>query len=74
MRLQELNACRSDVDIPFSKVGMCKHKQIYNVRETEGYTAQQYREETHSFPDVMPAVNFDTLHDVLLKACNIEEF
>ena len=52
---------------------MEQYKQINDVRKTERNTRKQNREETHSFLDVMKSINIDTLHDALLKACNVEK-
>ena len=52
---------------------MEQYKQINDVGKTEWDTREQNREETHSFLDVMKSVNIDTLHDALLKACNVEK-
>ena len=71
--IEKLNSCRSNVDIPFSKVGVGQHKQIDDVGETQRDTRQKNGEETHALLDVMQNVNVDALHDLLFESSNVEE-
>ena len=73
MRIEKLDSCRCDIDIPLSKVGMCQNQQIHDIGETKWNGRQKDREEAHTLLDVVQRVDVDTLHDLHLEAGDIEE-
>ena len=73
VRMQELDACRTNIDVPLGEIRVGQNQQIHDVGETERDGRQEDREEAHTFFQVIQVIDVNIFHDCDLKPCNIEE-